>query len=166
VRTRNVIARARSLGLNITVIEINRVPGRPDPGNTRAAFERLRKDVAEAYGLTPRLCQDLNEVYLYDEGGREVMKFYQDHCADRECGVCRRLDFRVVQSADGLAAVPCYEQAQRNVVPLMIDGKLSTARFDDAIRHNGGGPSWSRGTPYARRGGPAADPSGTDSSCL
>jgi len=89
-----------------------------------------------------------NNEKKYDEHGREVMKFYQDHCARRECDVCRKLDFRVIQSVNGLAAVPCYEQAQSKSVPLMKSGVLSDARFEDAIRHNGGGPQWFKDTPY------------------
>jgi len=139
-RTRNVIRHARSLGLNVTVLEVNGVMG--VTYDTRAAFEQLRDLAAEEFALTPRLHEDLNEVYLYDAGGREVMKFYQDHCARRECDVCRKLDFRVIQSADGLAAVPCYEQAQSKTIPLMVDSKLSNARFDDAIKYNGRGPQW------------------------
>jgi molybdenum cofactor biosynthesis enzyme MoaA len=139
-RSRRVIDRARSLGLNVTVLELNGVMGRKY--DTRAAFERLRDDVARDHALTPRLCEELNEVYLYDSSDREVIKFYQDHCADRECGVCRKLDFRVVQTKEGLAAVPCYEQAQQKVIPLVIDGSLSEARFEEAIRYNGGGPDW------------------------
>jgi hypothetical protein len=104
--------------------------------------------VAEEFSLTPRLNADLNEIYLYDAEGREVIKFYQDHCAQRECDVCRKLDFRVVQSADGLAAVPCYEQAQSKRIPLTVDGALSDVRFDDAIRYNGRGPQWFEHTLY------------------
>jgi len=145
-RTRNVIRRARSLGLDVTVLEVNGVM--EVKYNTRAAFEQLRDRIIEEFALTPRLCEDLNEVYLYDAHGREVMKFYQDHCARRECDVCRKLDFRVIQSTEGLAAVPCYEQAQSKTIPLMKSGVLSEARFEDAIRHNGRGPQWFKDTPY------------------
>jgi molybdenum cofactor biosynthesis enzyme MoaA len=145
-RTRNVIRRARALGLAVTVIEINGVMGKTY--HTRAAFIQLREDVASEFALTPRLCEDLNEVYLYDSAGRQVMKFYQDHCSDRECHVCRKLDFRIVQCAEGLAAIPCYEQAQAKVIDLMVDGKLCEERLDDAIRHNGRGPHWFAGTRY------------------
>jgi len=145
-RTRNVIRRARSLRLDVTVLEVNGVMG--VRYSTRAAFEQLRDSIIKEFALTPRLCEDLKEVYLYDEHGREVMKFYQDHCARRECDVCRKLDFRVIQSVNGLAAVPCYEQAQSKSIPLMKSGVLSDARFEDAIRHNGGGPQWFKDTPY------------------
>jgi molybdenum cofactor biosynthesis enzyme MoaA len=139
-RTRAVIGLARSLGLKVTVLEVNGVMGKTY--GTRAAFEQLRSNVAAEYGLAPRVCEELNEVYLYDSCGREVIKFYQDHCADRECNVCRKLDFRVVQAASGLAAVPCYEQARQRIIPLMIDGSLNEAQFEDAIRYNGCGPDW------------------------
>jgi hypothetical protein len=148
-RTRNVIRYARSLGLDVTVLEVNGVMGVTH--GTGPAFEDLRRRVSEEFSLTPRLNKELNEVYLYDAHGREVIKFYQDHCARRECDVCRKLDFRVVQSADGLAAVPCYEQAQSKVIPLMVNGALSDKRFDDAIRYNGGGPQWFDDTSYGAR---------------
>ena len=149
-RTRNVIRRARLLGLAVTVIEINGVMGKTY--DTRTAFIRLREDVATEFALTPRLCEDLNELYLYDSEGRQVIKFYQDHCSDRECHVCRKLDFRIVRGAKGLAAIPCYEQAQGRVIELAVDGKLCEARLDDAIRHNGRGPLWFAGTRYDRPG--------------
>jgi hypothetical protein len=146
-RTRRVIDRARSLGLSVTVLEVNGVMG--DTYDTRASFEQLRENVANDYGPTPRLCEELNEVYLYDSCGREVIKFYPDHCAGRECDVCRKLDFRIVQASSGPAAVPCYEQAQQRVIPLRnVDGSLSEALFEDAIRYNGGGPDWFRSSPY------------------
>jgi molybdenum cofactor biosynthesis enzyme MoaA len=148
-RTRNVIRYARSLGLDVTVLEVNGVMG--ETHGTRPAFEDLRHRVAEEFSLTPHLNEDLNEVYLYDAKGREVIKFYQDHCAQRECDVCRKLDFRVVQSADGLAAVPCYEQAQSKCIPLMVSGVLSDVRFDDAIKYNGRGPQWFQHTLYDAR---------------
>jgi len=145
-RTLNVVRRVHSLGLDVTVLEVNGVMG--VRYNTRESFDRLRNDIMREFSLTPRLNEDLNEIYLYDPHGREVMKFYQDHCARRECDVCRKLDFRVVQSANGLAAVPCYEQAQSKIIPLMIDGAISDERFDDAIKYNGRGPQWFSGTPY------------------
>jgi molybdenum cofactor biosynthesis enzyme MoaA len=147
-RTRGVIHRARSVGLSVTVLEVNGVMG--DTYDTRASFEQLRESVAKDYGLTPRLCEELNEVYLCDSRGREVIKFYQDHCADRECNVCRKLDFRIVQAGSGPAAVPCYEQAQHRVIPLKVNGLLSEALFEDAIRYNGGGPDWFKRGPYQR----------------
>jgi hypothetical protein len=145
-RTRNVIRRARSLGLDVTVLEVNGVMG--VEYGTALAFERLREHVAEEFALTPNLNEDLNEVYLYDAHGREVIKFYQDHCSRHECAVCRKLDFRVIQSTDGLAAVPCYEQAQSKIIPLMLNGMLDDERFSDAIRYNGRGPRWFEGSPY------------------
>lgn len=147
-RTRNVIRRARALGLEVTVLEVNGVMG--VKYETAAAFDRLRDHVVEEFALTPRLNRDLNEVYLYDARGREVIKFYQDHCARSECDVCRKLDLRVIQSAQGLAAVPCYEQAQSKVIPLMSNGMLDDERFDDAIRYNGCGPKWFDASPYNR----------------
>jgi hypothetical protein len=31
---------------------------------------------------------------------------------------------------------------------LVVDGRMSAERFEDAIRHNGRGPSWFTGTSY------------------
>ncbi len=145
-RTSNVIRHARSLGLDVTVLEVNGVMG--ERYDTRAAFEQLLERVAKEFGLTPRLCEDLNEVYLYDAQGHEAIKFYQDHCARRECDVCRKLDFRVIQSDEGLAAIPCYEQAQSRGIALMTGETINDVRFDDAIRYNGRGPQWFKDTPY------------------
>jgi molybdenum cofactor biosynthesis enzyme MoaA len=133
-RTLNVVRRARQSALPVTVLEINGVMG--ERFETRAAFERLRDRVIDEFSLTARLNSDLNEIEADD------VKFYPDHCADRECGVCRKLDFRVHHSPRGLAAIPCYEQGQLKTIPLMEGGKMIEERFDDAIRHNGGGPEW------------------------
>lgn len=148
-RTWNVIRCARLLGLDVTVLEVNGVMGATH--QTRTAFEALRNRVASEYSLDTRLNKELNEFYLYDDQDREVIKFYQDHCAQRECDVCRKLDFRVVQSVDGPAAVPCYEQAQGQTIPLMVNGAVSDARFDDAIKYNGRGPQWFEHTRYDTR---------------
>ena len=145
-RTRNVISHARSLGLDVTVLEVNALMG--ERHETKAAFEELRERVAKEFRLTPRLCEDLNEVYLYDAQGHEAIKFYQDHCARRECDVCRKLDFRVIQSDAGLAAIPCYEQAQSRGIPLMTGGMINDGQLDDAIKYNGRGPQWFENTPY------------------
>ncbi len=58
------------------------------------------------------------------------------------------MHLRVSPTADGWGAVPCFLQAQSKTIPLTVDGELSGARFEDAIKYNGQGPQWFKGTPY------------------
>jgi len=145
-RVLNVIRAARGLGINVSVLEINGVMGTAHA--IRSKFLELIDEAAEEYGLQPRLYKPLNEIYLYDEQGDTPIKFYQDHCRDLDCGNCRKMHLRVSPIADGWGAVPCFLQAQSKTIPLMVDGKFDDARFEDAIKHNGQGPQWFKGTPY------------------
>jgi molybdenum cofactor biosynthesis enzyme MoaA len=145
-RTRNVIHAARDLGLNASVVEINGVMGATHM--VRSQFLELIAQTAEEYGLEPRRYEPLNEIYLYDEHGNTPIKFYQDHCRDFDCGHCRKIHLRVSPSAQGWGAVPCFLRAQSKTIPLMVDGQLSSERFEEAIKYNGRGPQWFKGTTY------------------
>jgi molybdenum cofactor biosynthesis enzyme MoaA len=147
-RTLNVIRAARTLKVNVSVIEVNGVMGTGYDDSVRRQFLEVVGETAEEYGLRPRLHEQLNEIYLYDEQNNTPIKFYQDHCRDLDCGNCRKIHLRVSPTSEGWGAVPCFLQAQSKTVPLMISGKLSDARFEDAIRHNGRGPRWFKDTPY------------------
>src|SRR5262249_34366107 len=137
----------RGLGVDAGVVEINGLTGSA-ASQIRAAFLQLINDIAKEFGLEPRLHKALNEIYLYDEFGRAPVKFYQDHCRDRDCGNCRNVHLRVGPSAGGWQAAPCFLKAQTKTIPLIVDGRLSPARFEDAIRYNGRGPDWDEGSAY------------------
>jgi molybdenum cofactor biosynthesis enzyme MoaA len=146
LRTLNVIAAARKLHVNVSVVEINGVMGvRHD---VRSKFVELIDETAATYQLAPRLYEPLNEVYLYDRQGNTPIKFYQDHCRDLDCGHCRKIHLRVSATAQGWGAVPCFLRAQSKTIPLMVDGELSAARFENAIKYNGGGRQWFKDTIY------------------
>ena len=145
-RTLNVIRAARRLGVNVSVVEINGVMGTAH--TVRSKFLKLIAETAEEFRLEPGLYKPVNEIYLYDEQGNTPIKFYQDHCRDLDCGNCRKLHLRVSPTAQGWGAVPCFLQAQSTTIPLMTDGQFSDARFEDAIKYNGQGPQWFKGTPY------------------
>jgi molybdenum cofactor biosynthesis enzyme MoaA len=145
-KTRNVIGAARNLGINVSVVEINGVMGARH--DVRSRFVELIDETAAAYRLSPRLYEPLNEVYLYDAEGNTPIKFYQDHCLDFDCGNCRKIHLRVSPTAQGWGAVPCFLRAQSRTIPLVADGELSAARFEDAIRYNGGGQQWFKNTDY------------------
>ena len=144
-RALNVIRAARRLGINVSVIEINGVMGTVH--TIRRKFLELISEVAEEYLWELRLYAPANEIYLYDRQGNTPIKFYQDHCRDLDCGNCRQMHLRVSASVEGWGAVPCFLQT-RKTIPLMVYGKLSDARFEDAIKYNGQGPQWFEGTPY------------------
>jgi molybdenum cofactor biosynthesis enzyme MoaA len=148
LRTINVIRAARDLGISASVVEVNGVMGTIHM--VRSRFLDLIAETAEEYRLQPRLYEPLNEIYLYDEEGNTPIKFYQDHCRDSDCGNCRRIHLRVSPIAQGWGAVPCFLRAQSKSIPLMVDGEMSAARFEDAIKYNGRGPQWFKDTAYDR----------------
>jgi molybdenum cofactor biosynthesis enzyme MoaA len=151
-RTRNVIRTARDLGVKVSVVEVNDVKGAPhtarEKSTVREKFLGLIDETADKYGLKVRYHAPLNEYYLYNDQGDAPVKFYQDHCQDLDCGNCRKIHLRVSPIAQGLGAIPCFLRAQSRTIPLTVDGALSAARFEDAIRHNGGGPHWFKDTAY------------------
>jgi molybdenum cofactor biosynthesis enzyme MoaA len=146
IRTLNVVRAARRLGVNASVVEINGVMGAVH--TVRSKFLELIVETAEEFALEWRLHKPLNEFYLYDDKGNTPIKFYQDHCRDRDCGNCRKIHLRVSPTAEGWGAVPCFLRAQSRTIPLMIDGEFADARFEDAIKYNGRGPQWFEDTPY------------------
>jgi hypothetical protein len=146
-RTKNVIRRARRLNLNVTVLQLNGIMGQVH--EVHDSFVQLRRDVVEEFGLVERHCASLNEDYLYDHDGRQLMKFYPDHCGtNRECRICGDLDVRVIPVNGVLGVVPCFEQDQGHTVPLTVNGEASLERFDEGFKFIGIGPEWSRGSPY------------------
>lgn len=145
-KTRNVIDAARDLGINVSVVEINGVMGARH--DVRNRFVELIDETAAAYRLSPRLYEPLNEVYLYDAKGNAPIKFYQDHCLDFDCGNCRKIHLRVSPTAQGWGAVPCFLRAQSRTIPLVVNGEVSAARFEDAIKYNGRGQQWFKDTVY------------------
>jgi molybdenum cofactor biosynthesis enzyme MoaA len=163
-RTLNVIDKAIHLQVDISVIEVNGVMGNLNGMSgtddaLRDKFCELITETARKHQLQPRLYEPLNEIYLYREqgnhgGDKAVVKFYQDHCRDLDCGNCRKIHLRVSPTAEGWGAVPCFLQAQSEIIPLVRDGQVSDARFKDAIKYNGQGPQWFNGTVYgpSRRG--------------
>ncbi len=148
-RVLNVVRAARSLDVNVSVIEVNRVMD--VAYDVRRTFLDIASQLATDYGLEPRLYEPLNEIYLYDKAGGSPIKFYQDHCTDLDCGNCRKVHLRISPSGQGWGAVPCFLQTQADVIPLVVDGKLSRKRFEDVIRLNGTGPEWYIGTEYDNR---------------
>jgi molybdenum cofactor biosynthesis enzyme MoaA len=145
-RTLNVVREARRLRVNASVVEINGVMGTTH--TVRKSFLELIDETADEFQLDPKRYELLNEIYLFDEQGNSPIKFYQDHCRDLDCGNCRKIHLRVSPTADGFGAVPCFLRAQSKTIPLTVDGKISIARFEDAIRYNGRGPQWFADTVY------------------
>jgi hypothetical protein len=144
-RVHSVVREALAIGINVSVIEVNTVlETRPD---VRSAFLTLVGDLASTYNLVPRLYEPLNEIYLYDSSGATVIKTYQDHCADRDCANCAKVHFRVLEQRGEWESVPCFLQTRRTI-RLTNDGIIDPERVGDAIRYNGGGPTWEVGTEY------------------
>lgn len=127
------------------VIEVNGVMG--TRYETRQSFLDLLNKVADLFGLEPRYYAPLNQVYLFEPGDtkeeKPAIKFFQDHCADLDCGNCRRIHMRVIPTPDGLAAVPCFLQT-RQVIPLTTDGVIDAHKFTEAIPFLSIGPDWQK----------------------
>jgi hypothetical protein len=147
-QTLDVIRAGRSLGLNVSVVELNGVMANVTAQEVRHLFLELIAETAAEFSLEARLHKPLNEIYLFDRAEQTPIKFYQDHCRDLDCGNCRKLHLRVSPTRDGFGAVPCFLRAQSRIIPLAVDGRISPERLEDAIRYNGRGPSWFAGTPY------------------
>jgi molybdenum cofactor biosynthesis enzyme MoaA len=155
-QTLDVIRAGRRLGLNVSVVELNGVMTNVTGQEMRNLFLELIAETAAEFSLEAKLHEPLNEIYLFDRANQTPIKFYQDHCRDRDCGNCRKLHLRVSPTGQGAGqewgAVPCFLQAQSRIIPLAVDGRMSAERFKDAIRYNGRGPSWFAGTPYESLG--------------
>jgi hypothetical protein len=147
-QTLDVIRAGRSRGLNVSVIELNSVMANVTDQQMRNLFLELIAETAAEFSLEARLHKPLNEIHLFDRAEQTPIKFYPDHCRDRDCGTCRKIHVRVSPTREGWGAVPCFLQAQSRIIPLAVDGRMSAERFEDAIRYNGRGPSWFAGTPY------------------
>jgi molybdenum cofactor biosynthesis enzyme MoaA len=147
-KTLDVIKAGRNLGINVSVIELNGVMANVTDRETRNLFLELIAETAAEFSLEAKLHEPLNEIFLFDRANQTPIKFYQDHCRDRDCGHCRKIHLRVSPAGNGWGAVPCFLQAQSRSIPLAVDGRMSAERFEDAIRYNGRGPSWFAGTPY------------------
>jgi molybdenum cofactor biosynthesis enzyme MoaA len=142
--TTKVIDTSLGLGIGVSVIEQNGIMG--NISTTRLGFKQLIASTAERLGLETRLYTPLNETYLYNTNGDAVVKFYQDHCADLDCDSCRKIHLRVIPTADGWGAVPCFLQAQEKVIPLGKD--VDHSKIEDSIKYNGKGSEWFKGTRY------------------
>jgi molybdenum cofactor biosynthesis enzyme MoaA len=151
-QTLDVIRAGRNLGLNLSVVELNGVMANVTAQQTRDMFLELIAETAAEFSLEAKLHKPLNEIYLFDRANQTPIKFYQDHCRDRDCGHCRKIHLRVSPDGNGWGAVPCFLQAQSRMISLVVADRVSTQRFEDAIRYNGRGPSWFAGTPYENPG--------------
>jgi cyclic pyranopterin phosphate synthase len=116
----------------VSIIEVD--PGKNVQFNkgTRNEFINLIDYTAKKYNLKARQFRVFNETYLYKDDKLWV-KFYQDHCADKDCETCRKIHFRVNSS---LEATPCFLKSDKTI-PL-TDEKA----FALAIEKNGMGPNW------------------------
>lgn len=113
---------------------------------TRQAFLDLLNEIAGIFDLEPRYYSPLNQAYLYErqdhDTERPPIKFFQDHCADLDCGNCRKIHMRVIPTPEGLAAVPCFLQTQGDMIPLTSNGEIDAEKFVRSIPYLGIGPDW------------------------
>lgn len=134
-RTLSVIEEGLKYGLGVNVLELNGVMGKEY--DTRGKFIEFINKMADAFGFDPRFYPLLNQVYLYEptesDPEKTKVKFFQDHCADLDCGNCRKIHMRVVPTEDHVCAVPCFLQEQGTYLPLDKNGAIDLELFKQAI---------------------------------
>lgn len=143
-RVLSVIEESLKHGLGVNVLEINGVMG--TKYDTRQKFMDFIGRVADSFGLDPRYYPFLNQIYLYEptqtDPDKTRVKFFQDHCADLDCGNCRRIHMRVVPTGEHVCAVPCFLQGQGSYLPLDKNGVIDLELFRQAISKLSTGPDW------------------------
>ena len=141
-RILSVIEEGLKLGVGINVLEINGVMG--TRYDTRQKFMEFISKVADIFGLDPRFYPFLNQIYLYNpdetDQDKTKVKFFQDHCADLDCGNCRKIHMRVVPTGEHVCAVPCFLQGQGSYLPLDKDGAINLELFKQEIPKLSAGP--------------------------
>lgn len=126
--------------LNVSVIEVNGVMG--NRRQTRDAFSALYEKTKSRYSATEKYNAELNELSLAVPGHSKKIAFYQDHCADLDCGHCRNIHMRVSPGPSGWSAIPCFLQDQDAGYSISRDEKVDTRAFLTAANLNGRGPAW------------------------
>ena len=92
--------------------------------------------VADIFGLDPRFYPFLNQIYLYNpdetDQDKTKVKFFQDHCADLDCGNCRKIHMRLF---NWRACLRCamFSARTRILSPLDKDGAINLELFKQAI---------------------------------
>lgn len=144
-RVLSVVKAAYEQGIITNVIEVNGVMGTTH--ETRDAYLDLLDKIAETFNLDLQYFAPLNQVYLFNKGDskKPAVKFFQDHCADRDCGNCRKIHMRVIPISEGFAAVPCFLQTQNETIPLTTKGVIDKKKFAEAMPLLGIGPNWNNG---------------------
>ncbi len=141
-RIMSVIEEGLKRGLGVNVLEINGVMGKAY--DTRQKFIEFINKIANIFGFDPRFYPFLNQVYLYEptetNPEKTKVKFFQDHCADLDCGNCRKIHMRVIPTENHICAVPCFLQGQNSYLPLDKDGVVNLELFKQAIPKLSVGP--------------------------
>lgn len=143
-RILSIIEEGLKHGIEADIIEINGVMG--TRYQTRQHFLELVNKIADLFDLEARFYSFLNQVYLYEssqtDSEKPKVKFFQDHCADLDCGNCRKIHMRVVSKEGEACTVPCFLQDQGQFMPLTKDGKVDLELFRTAIPKLSIGPDW------------------------
>jgi molybdenum cofactor biosynthesis enzyme MoaA len=138
-RVSRVVEACIAIGVNASVIELNGVMGtKPE---TRTKFKKLYQQLRDYYSATEMYNQELNEFTLSLNNRRKI-SFYQDHCADLDCGHCRNVHLRISSAEGELNAVPCFLQDQNGGFQITAGNKVCLNRFKSALNLNGRGPEW------------------------
>ncbi len=139
-RVTRVVSACVAAGVNVGIIELNGVMG--TVYETREAFKKLYVKLREDHSATETYHADLNEFTLIPARREKRISFYQDHCADLDCGHCRNIHTRISPAGGQINAIPCFLQDQNEGYRLTDDDKVSPSRFRTALNLNGRGPNW------------------------
>ena len=139
-RVTRVVSACVTAGIDVSIIELNGVMG--SVHETRAEFIKLYEKLREEYAATEHYNSVLNQYTLIPIGKEKRITFYQDHCADLDCGHCRNLHLRVSPAGGQINAIPCFLQTQNEGYQITVDGKVNSNHFRTAMDLNGRGPQW------------------------
>ena len=141
-RVLSVVRASYEQGITANIIEVNGIMG--TRYETRQAYLDLLNKIARTFNFNPQYFSPLNQVYLYENGNNKspAVKFFQDHCADRDCGNCRKIHMRVIPTQEGFAAIPCFLQKQNETIPLTTNGAVDKDKFAEVLPLLSIGPDW------------------------
>lgn len=139
-RVRAVVERCINAGVDVSILEINSIVNN---GMIRKGFINLFYNLQNEYDCRYKYNKELNENHLYMTSGGKRISFYQDHCADWDCGHCRNIHLRISPNANELGVVPCFLRDIDGFVKITEGGIVSERLFLEALNFVGRGPNWS-----------------------
>ena len=138
-RVKKVVENCIDSRVDVSILEINTARKNE---KIRKGFIDLFYKMKDNYECTYKYNKELNENHLYLNGGINRISFYQDHCADLDCGHCRNIHLRIGPVGDELAIIPCFLRNINGSIRITEHGVISEKRFLESLNFVGRGPNW------------------------